>query len=73
MKNAVLLLISGIATVYAAAHFRLDIYVLLSGVCVSAGAITYGYLLLVKQQYERMVLEGKRCAAAHKSTTRPAA
>ena len=73
MKKAVLFLMSGIAIAYAAVRFQLDIYVLLTGICVSAGAITYGYLLLVKQQYDRMNIEGELCAAANKSTTRPAA
>ena len=73
MKKAVLFLMSGIAIAYAAVRFQLDIYVLLTGICVSAGAITYGYLLLVKQQYDRMNMEAELCAAGSKSTTRPAA
>lgn len=73
MKKAILFFIIGSAVAYAAARMQLDIYVLLSGVCLAAGSITYGYLLLVKRQYDRMILEGDCHTPDRTSSTRPAA
>ena len=73
MKKAILFFITGTAISYVAARLQLDIYVLLSGICIIAGSITYGYLCLVKKQYDRMVSDGGFSAAEASSTTRPAA
>ncbi len=73
MKKAILFFITGTGIAYVAARLQLDIYVVLSGICIAAGSLTYGYLLIVKKQYERMVSDGKFSAAEASTITRPAA
>ncbi|GEM_PF-3303840 len=73
MKFSFMLLLSGIAITGAAVQLGMDIFVLLMGICVSAGAITFGYLVLVKKQYDQCILSEKRGSTGGRTKTRPAA
>ncbi len=73
MKKPFFLLFSGILITYLAIQLRLDIFIILTGISLSAVAITYGYLILIKRQYERLSIQGKLYNESLESSTRPAA
>lgn len=73
MKKAILFLLIGAAITYTAFSLQLDIFVWLAGVCTAAGAVTYGYLLMVKRQYDRICGEDALGGSIKRTSTRPAA
>ncbi|MCF7914306.1 MAG: hypothetical protein K9L66_03980 [Spirochaetaceae bacterium] len=73
MKYALTLLCGGITLSGIAVQLQLNIQVLLAGICVSALAVTWSYLILAKQQYERLSSETDLNSVIKGSSTRPAA
>ncbi|HKK65682.1 MAG TPA: hypothetical protein VJ967_07495 [Clostridia bacterium] len=73
MKYALTLLFSGIFLSGIAVQLQLNIHVLLAGIIISAFAVTWSYLILAKQQYERLFLETGINSVMKDSSTRPAA
>jgi len=73
MKYALTLLFSGIVLSGIAGQLQLNIHVLLAGIIISAFAVTWSYLILAKQQYERLFLETGINSVMKDSSTRPAA
>jgi len=73
MKYALTLLFSGIVLSGIAGQLQLNIHVLLAGIIISAFAVTWAYLILAKQQYERLFLETGINSVMKDSSTRPAA
>lgn len=73
MKFSFMLLLSGIAITGAAVQLGMDIFVLLMGICVSAAALTSGFLVLVKKQYDRSILSENRGSTGGRKKARSAA
>lgn len=73
MKYALALLFSGISLSGIAVQLQLNIHVLLTGIIMSAFALTWSHLLLAKQQYERLSLDTGIDSVMKGSSTRPAA
>jgi hypothetical protein len=73
MKYALTLLFSGISLSGIAVQLQLNIHVLLAGIFISALAVTWSYLILAKQQYDRLSLDAGLNSVLKDSSTRPAA
>jgi len=73
MTYALILLFSGISLSGIAVQLQLNIHVILTGIIISAFAVTWVYLILAKKQYERLSLNAGLNSVMKESTTRPAA
>ena len=73
MKYSLTLLLGGITLSGIAVQLQLNIHLLLAGICVSALAVTWSYLILAKRQYERLSSEADLNSVIKDSSTRPAA